>query len=86
LCQLTSTSNPENVTVSYQYDADGNLTQKTDARNTITAFTYNNLNQILTKTYTLAGTTDTTPNVTYNYEILQSPAPAAAIRWPGSVR
>jgi YD repeat-containing protein len=38
LSRLTSATNPESGTVSYQYDNNGNLTLKTDARNIVTCF------------------------------------------------
>jgi RHS repeat-associated protein len=65
LKRLTSANNPESGTVSYQYDNNGNLTQKTDARNVVTSFApYDALNRPTTKSYS-----DGTPTITYNYDI-----------------
>ncbi|MDQ3744168.1 MAG: hypothetical protein M3444_07285, partial [Acidobacteriota bacterium] len=70
LSLLTSASNPESGTVSYEYDNDGNLKKKTDPRllpNTqihiSIAYTYDELNRLKTRTYN-----DGTPNVTYAYD------------------
>jgi RHS repeat-associated protein len=64
LKELTSGTNPESGTVSYQYDANGDLTQKTDARGVVTTFgTYDVLNRPTTRSYS-----DGTPTVTYSYD------------------
>lgn len=66
--QLTS-SNPENGTVSYQYDNNGNLKVKTDARPvTITYGDYDALNRPTTRSYS-----DGTPTVTYSYDTSSVP-------------
>jgi YD repeat-containing protein len=55
LKRLTSAANPESGTVSYQYDNNGNLTQKTDARPVVMTFgTYDAINRPTTKSYTHA--------------------------------
>ena len=70
LGRLTGTKQPEtNNTLttpddSYVYDGNGNVTQRTDVRNTVTDYTYNLFNQISTKSYTVDGDTSATPNVT----------------------
>ena len=51
LSQLQSAFNPETGTVSYSYDLDGNVTFKTDARGVRTNYTYNQVNQLLSKSY-----------------------------------
>src|SRR5260370_13132071 len=38
LKRLTSAANPESGTINYQYDNNGNLTQKNDARGVISAY------------------------------------------------
>jgi RHS repeat-associated protein len=45
LKRLTSANNPESGTVSYQYDNNGNLTLKTDARGVQASYTYDALNR-----------------------------------------
>lgn len=69
LSRLVSAQNPESGTIQYSYDANGNLTQKTDARGVATAYTYDALNRVLTRTYT-GETGHTTPNVSYFYDNL----------------
>ncbi|MCZ2391319.1 MAG: RHS repeat-associated core domain-containing protein [Acidobacteria bacterium] len=69
LSRLVSAQNPESGTINYVYDAGGNLTQKTDARGVATAYTYDALNRVLTRTYT-GETGYTTPNVSYFYDNL----------------
>jgi RHS repeat-associated protein len=63
LKRLISATNPESGTISYQYDNNGNLTQKTDARGVITTFAYDALNRPTTRSYS-----DGTPTVTYKYD------------------
>ena len=43
--QLTTGSNAVTATTSYQYDADGNLSQETDADGQVTKFSYDALNR-----------------------------------------
>jgi len=52
LKRLTSATNPESATVSYQYDNNGNLSQKTDARGVASTYGYDALNRNTTVTYT----------------------------------
>jgi YD repeat-containing protein len=61
--------NPESVTISYVYDNNGNLTQKTDARNVQTTYLYDNLNRVLTRSYT-GESGYQTPTVSYFYDNL----------------
>ena len=61
LSRLTSASNPESGTISYQYDNNGNLTQKTDARNIVTSYEYDPLNRNTSINY--SNTTIGNPNV-----------------------
>ena len=51
------------VPITYQYDNNGNLTQKVDARMVTTTYAYDDLNRITTRSYT-----DGTPTVTYAYD------------------
>ena len=72
LSRLLSATNPElgttptNGTINYQYDPNGNLTQKTDPRNISSTYTYDNLNRVKTRSYS----DGTTPNVSYFYDNL----------------
>ncbi|HEV7746081.1 MAG TPA: RHS repeat-associated core domain-containing protein [Pyrinomonadaceae bacterium] len=63
LKRLTSATNPESGAISYQYDANGNLTQKTDARPVTATYAYDALNRATTRSYS-----DSTPAVTYSYD------------------
>jgi RHS repeat-associated protein len=72
LSRLTSATNPESGTISYQYDANGNLQTKSDARllagnqtHVTTTSEYDGLNRLKTRTYN-----DGTPAVTYTYDTL----------------
>lgn len=65
LSRLLTATNPESGTINYGYDASGNLTNKTDARSITTTYIYDNLNRVLTRSYS-----DGTPTVTYTYDNL----------------
>lgn len=71
LSRLTSASNPESGTISYQYNADSILTSKTDARGVTTNYDPPNhgldaLHRINQKTYAGAGITDAPVNYSYD--------------------
>jgi RHS repeat-associated protein len=68
LKRLSSATNPESGTVSYQYDNNGNLTQKTDARSPaiVTTYTYDALNRVASRSYQYDPSG--TPAVTYTYD------------------
>jgi len=78
LSQLTDATNPESGTVSYQYDNNGNLTQKVDPRlladnvtHVTTTYDYDALNRIKTRSYndgTSPNYLDRTPTVIYTYD------------------
>ena len=51
LSRLVSATNPENGTMTYAYDPNGNLTEKTDARGVKTTMTYDALNRAISKVY-----------------------------------
>ena len=61
LSRLTSATNPESGTLGYQYDNNGNLTQKTDARGIVTTYEYDALNRNTSVNY--SNTTIGNPNV-----------------------
>ena len=63
LKRLTSATNPESGLISYQYDNNGNLLTKTDARSITVTFAYDALNRPTSRTYS-----DGTPTVTYTYD------------------
>ena len=63
LSRLKNASNPESGAIAYQYDANGNLTNKTDARSISTTYGYDNLNRVKSRTYS-----DSTPAVSYFYD------------------
>jgi RHS repeat-associated protein len=63
LGRLLSAQNPESGTISYQYDANGNVTRKTDARNIQTNYVYDALNRPTARSYS-----DSTPGITYSYD------------------
>jgi len=52
LKRLSSATNPESGTFSYQYDNNGNLTQKTDARGVVSTYPYDALNRNYSVNYT----------------------------------
>jgi RHS repeat-associated protein len=52
LSRLTSAANPESGSVNYDYDNNGNLTSKVDARSITTTFAYDALNRPTSRTYT----------------------------------
>ncbi len=73
LGQLTSATNPETSatnqpsgTIQYtSYDANGNLLSKTDSQSIVTTMTYDELNRVLTKSYSGV---NSAPAVTYCYD------------------
>jgi RHS repeat-associated protein len=76
LSRLKDATNPENGTVSYEYDNSGNLKKKIDPRLlpasqthvTITYGDYDALNRVTSRSYN-----DGTPNVTYTYDSASVP-------------
>ncbi|MEN3325328.1 MAG: hypothetical protein V7638_135 [Acidobacteriota bacterium] len=70
LRKLTSVNNPEHGIVSYEYDATGSMTKKTDPRLVpgtstprTTTYAYDQLGRVTSRTYN-----DGTPSVTYTYD------------------
>lgn len=68
LKHLLQVTNPENGNTKYDYDANGNLKHKTDARGVVVTYNYDNLNRLITRSYS-----DGTPTVTYNYDLAAVP-------------
>ena len=60
LKRLTSATNPENGTISYQYDNNANLSVKTDARNVSTHLSYDGLNRLTRRWYNGSNLTSAT--------------------------
>jgi YD repeat-containing protein len=52
LSRLLASSNPEAGSVGYTYDANSNVSIKTDARNVVTHYSYDELNRLFKKWYT----------------------------------
>jgi RHS repeat-associated protein len=69
LARLKQANNPESGIINYNYDNNGNLTSKIDARNITTSYAYDALNRVKTRTYT-GETGYATPNVIYFYDNL----------------
>ncbi|MCD9189175.1 MAG: hypothetical protein LUM44_22355 [Pyrinomonadaceae bacterium] len=69
LSRLLTANNPESGAISYVYDANGNLTQKTDARQVVANYSYDALNRVTSRSYANepSGQRTTLP-VTYVYE------------------
>jgi RHS repeat-associated protein len=78
LSRLTSALNPESGTATYHYNNNGNLDWKTDARGVKTSYTYDSLNRVKTRSYSLTGTTPpnyiASPDVSYFYDGTGMPA------------
>lgn len=74
LKQLKEATNPESGHLSYDYDLNGNLKQKTDARNIIVNYEYDELSRIISKTYQNDG--GLTPPVYYKYDSQNLPTGA----------
>jgi YD repeat-containing protein len=67
LSRLLTAFNPETGTVSYAYDLNGNVTNKTDARSVVTNYTYDALNRVLSKTY--SNDASNSPASCYQYDV-----------------
>jgi RHS repeat-associated protein len=80
LRRLTAATNPESGSVSYGYDANGNLITKVDARSITTTFAYDALNRITSTSY---NDNPQTPTVSYFYDSQTLPGGAPTFD-PGS--
>ena len=83
LKRLTSSTNPESGTITYQYDNNGNLTKKVDPRMTgashwTTTFTYDTLNRITSQVYANDGGVTSPVYFYYDNQSLPSGAPSFA--------
>lgn len=92
LSRLISVTNPEAhnqqgvpIPTTYQYDNNGNLMQKVDARSIVTNYTYDELNRVTSRTY--QNDNGVTPAVSYKYDSQSLPASAPAFdRGPSAGR
>ena len=66
LGRLISAANPESGSISYQYDPNGNLTDKTDALGIVSHYVYDELNRNTSVTYT--NDPAATPAITRSYD------------------
>jgi len=79
-CPATSTGAYVAGTTGYTYDADSNVQTKTDARGVTTTYVYNELNQVLSKTYSDGAT----PLSCYQYNTSSAtPACPTNPNWTG---
>jgi len=81
LSRLTSSTNPESGTTTYQYDNNGNLTQKVDPRMTggshwTTTSTYDELNRITSNVYANDGGVTSPVYFYYDNQTLPTGAPS----------
>ncbi|MDQ3799934.1 MAG: hypothetical protein M3384_10810, partial [Acidobacteriota bacterium] len=65
--RLKSVTNPESGTIAYEYDHNGKMTQRTDARGVVTTCTYDALNRVKTRSFS-GETGYQTPMVSYIYD------------------
>ncbi len=80
LSRLLTANNPESGEVQYDYDNNGNVIERTDARGIVTTFTYDDLNRVTAKAYATPSPSPTasptpapfqdTPSVAYTYDNL----------------
>ena len=73
LKRLTSATNPESGTVTYDYDANGNLITKVDANSITTSLAYDAINRVTSKRYI---NSPGTPAISYFYDA--QPLPSGA--------
>ena len=78
ISRLKTSSNPESGIVNYNYDNNGNLLTKIDTRNVKTTYSYDGLNRLQSRTYSLSNGSAlpaelATPNVSYTYENMAVP-------------
>jgi RHS repeat-associated protein len=63
LARLTSATEPESGATTYTHDVNGNMVTRQDARSITTTYTYDDLNRVLSKTYS-----DGTPTANFGYD------------------
>src|SRR5262249_51884978 len=57
LSRVVSSTNPESGSMTYGYDDYGNLISRVDSRGVATAYTYDGLNRVTSKVYTIPAVT-----------------------------
>ena len=67
LSRLLSAENPESGVIEYEYDNNGNLVEKTDARGILTSYVYDHLNRVTDRTYANEPSGSETADVEYTY-------------------
>jgi RHS repeat-associated protein len=95
LSRLTSATNPESGTTTYLYAQSGgalcsgdpsNPCSRTDARGIVTTYSYDSLNRVSMKSYSIDPVTQTpTPTLTFTYDTVQAPPVANQNNWIGHV-
>src|ERR1035441_8563708 len=68
LKRLVQATNPENGTITYQYDNSGNLQTRIDADDSITTSSFDGLNRVTSKSYTPGSGVAATSSVGYTYD------------------
>lgn len=66
--RLLTRTTPEQGTTTYAYNVDDTVQSISDARNAVTAFTYNLRKLVTGLTFTVSGSVAATPNVTFQYD------------------
>jgi RHS repeat-associated protein len=67
LRRMTSVTRPENGTISFTYDNNGNVLTRTDARSITATYAYDPLNRLTSESFS-----DSTPGVTFEYDTVPS--------------
>jgi len=68
LGELLSAANPESGTTYYTYDLNANLVQETEANGTVVSATFDALNRLRTRSFTVAGATAPTGTASFDYD------------------
>ena len=85
LGRLLSAYNPETGTVSYAYDANGNLSTKTDARGVVIRHCYDTLNRLLSKSSPDKGCPAPAPYATWAYDQTSAQVGSGTVQIPNGI-